>query len=65
MWTDAAEEAMQYLVTYLHRLQGPLLRQVQEDLTCLFDYAKQQGWPKQQLTFLKAFLADYGIAPKD
>jgi hypothetical protein len=62
---EAADEAMQYIVTYLQRLKGPSLDRVQEDMDCLIDYAKQQGWPKQQLTFLKAFLADYGIAPKD
>jgi hypothetical protein len=62
---EAADEAMQYIVTYLQRLKGPALDRVQEDMDCLNDFAKQQGWPKQQLTFLKAFLADYGIAPKD
>jgi hypothetical protein len=56
---DAAEEAMHYVVTYLHRLKGPLLRQVQEDLSCLLDYAKQQGWPKQQQTFLKSFVSEF------
>lgn len=59
---DAADEAMQYLVTYLMRLEGPALARVKEDMDCLVSYAKQQGWPKQQLTFLKAFLADYGLA---
>jgi hypothetical protein len=58
---DAADEAMQYLVTYLLRLKGPALSRLKEDMDCLLDYAKQQGWPKQQQTFLKAFLADYGI----
>jgi len=61
---EAAEEAMEYLVTYLQRLHGPALRRVQEDMACLLDYAKQQGWPKQQQTFLKSFLADYGIMEK-
>jgi hypothetical protein len=61
---DAADEATNYLVTYLQRLKGPALERVQEDMDCLIAYAKQQGWPKQQLTFLKAFLADYGIDPK-
>jgi hypothetical protein len=58
---SAADEAMQYIVTYLQRLKGAALDRVQEDMECLIDYAKQEGWPKQQLTFLKAFLADYGI----
>ena len=62
---DAADEAMQYIVTYLVRLQGPALARLQEDLDCLVAYAKQQGWPKQQLTFLKAFLADYGIGANE
>src|SRR5262249_34803629 len=31
----AADEAMQYVATYLHRLKGPLLRQMREDLSCL------------------------------
>jgi len=58
---EAADEAMQYLVTYLHRLKGPHLAGVLEDIDCLLAYAKKQGWPKQQQTFLKSFLADYGI----
>jgi hypothetical protein len=62
---DAADEAMQYLVTYLMRLKGPALDRIREDMDCLLGYAKQAGWPRQQLTFLKSFLADYGIAPKD
>jgi hypothetical protein len=61
---EAADEAMQYLVTYLQRLKDPALGRVQEDMECLLDYAKQQGWPKQQQKFLKSFLADYGIAEK-
>jgi hypothetical protein len=61
---DAADEAMQYLVTYLLRLKGPALAKMREDMQCLLDYAKQQGWPKQQQTFLKSFLADYGILEK-
>jgi hypothetical protein len=55
----AAEEAMQYLVTYLHRLSGPELQRVREDVECLSTYARQQGWPKQQMRFLKDFLNDY------
>ena len=58
---DAAEEAMQYLAAYLHRLEGPLLQRVREDIECLLDYARSQRWPKAQVEFLKAFLADYGV----
>jgi hypothetical protein len=61
---DAADEAMQYLVTYLHRLQGSVLERVREDMTHLLTYAKQQAWPKEQQTFLKSFLTDYGMGPK-
>jgi hypothetical protein len=58
---EAADEALEYIVTYLHRLNGPPLKQLQEDLACLLDFAKQQGWPKQQQTFIKSFLKDYAI----
>jgi hypothetical protein len=61
----AADEAVQYVVTYLQRLKGPALERIEEDMDCLIDFAKQQDWPEQQLTFLKAFLADYGIASKE
>jgi hypothetical protein len=62
---EAANEAMEYVLTYLQRLKGPTLERVREDIGCLLDFAKQQGWPKQQQVFLKSFLSDYGIGPKD
>jgi hypothetical protein len=62
---EASNEAMEYILTYLQRLKSPLLDRVQEDIGCLLDFAKQQGWPKQQQVFLKSFLSDYGIGPKD
>jgi hypothetical protein len=52
---------MQYLATYLHRLTGPQLGRVREDIECLLGYARAQHWPKAQVEFLKAFLADYGV----
>ena len=58
---DAANEAMEYIVTYLQRIGGPQLQQLREDLEVLTSYARQQGWPKQQMRFLKEFLSDYGI----
>jgi hypothetical protein len=61
---DAADEAMQYLATYLLRLKGPAIERIQEDMDCLLDFAKQQGWPKQQQAFLQSFLTDYGLAPQ-
>jgi hypothetical protein len=59
---SAAEEALEYLATYLQRLEGARLQKVREDLECLTAYARSQQWPKQQVRFLKAFLEDYGIA---
>src|SRR4051812_39561951 len=61
---DAADEAMNYLVTYLHRLKGPVLARIREDMGCLIEFAKQQGWPREQQVFLKSFLTDHGIGPK-
>jgi len=52
---------MEYIVTYLQRMSGPQLQQLREDLEVLTSYARQQGWPKQQMRFLKEFLSDYGI----
>jgi hypothetical protein len=57
----AADEALQYLATYLQRLSGPQLQQVREDLACLTSYAKQEKWPKQEVRFLKEFLSEFGI----
>jgi hypothetical protein len=57
----AGEEALQYLITYLQRLSGPQLARVKEDLATLVDFARQDGWPKQDVHFLKTFLADFGV----
>jgi hypothetical protein len=56
-----AEEAMNYLVTYLQRLKGDDLRRVKEDMATLAAFAKSEGWPKQQVRFLQDFLKDNGI----
>lgn len=56
----AADEALQYLATYLQRLQGPELKRIQEDLDCLLTFAGQEKWPKEELEFLRTFLQDYG-----
>jgi hypothetical protein len=58
---SAAEEALEYLATYLQRLEGPRLQKVREDLECLAAYARSQQWPKEQVRFLRTFLDDYGI----
>ena len=36
----AADEALQYIATYLQRLQGPELKRIREDMECLLDYAR-------------------------
>ena|SRR5579883_2077805 len=58
---DAADEALEYLATYLQRLEGDALRRAREDLLTLAGYARQQGWPKQHVRFLKEFLEHYGV----
>ena len=56
-----AEEAMNYLVTYLQRLQGENLRRVKEDMATLAAFARSEQWPKQQVRFLQDFLRENGI----
>jgi|SRR5579883_746355 len=56
-----AEEAMNYLITYLQRLGGNELRRVQEDMHTLVGFAKAEKWPKQQVRFLQEFLKENGI----
>jgi hypothetical protein len=56
-----AEEAMNYLATYLQRLKGDDLRRVKEDMATLAAFAKTDGWPKQQVRFLQEFLKENGI----
>lgn len=57
----AADEALQYMATYLQRLQGAELKRVQEDIECLLSYARQEKWPQEEVEFLKSFLRDYGV----
>jgi len=56
-----ADEAMNYLVTYLQRLTGADLQRVREDMHTLAGLAKAEKWPKQQVRFLQEFLKDNGI----
>jgi hypothetical protein len=58
----AGEEALQYLVTYLQRLSGPQLDRVREDLAVLLEFARKDGWPKEDLYFLKTFLTTFTSA---
>ena len=57
----AADEAVEYLATYLQRLTGPDLARLREDLACLLRFARQEKWPKAQVQFVKTFLEEYGI----
>ena len=57
----AANEALNYLATYLQRLDGPDLKRIREDMDCLISYARQQEWQKQLVQALQAFLADCGV----
>ena len=56
-----ADEAMNYLVTYLQRLTGADLRRAREDMATLAGFAKAEKWPKQQVRFLQDFLKENGI----
>jgi hypothetical protein len=56
----AGGEALEYLATYLQRLDGPALQRAREDMAALAGYARDQKWPKQQVHFLKNFLDAYG-----
>lgn len=57
----AANEALNYLATYLQRLEGPDRKRIREDMACLADFARQEKWPEEELTFLKDFLDDFGV----
>ncbi|MFO0968797.1 MAG: hypothetical protein U0793_24850 [Gemmataceae bacterium] len=57
----AADEALQYVAGYLQRLSPADLKRVQEDMETLIAFARQEGWPKEEVQFLQNFLRDYGI----
>jgi hypothetical protein len=56
-----AEEAMNYVVTYLQRLGGDELRRVREDMATLAGFARSEKWPRQQVRFLQDFLEENAI----
>ena len=56
-----AEEAMNYLVGYLQRLEGENFRRAKEDMVTLAGFARSEEWPKQQVRFLQEFLKENGI----
>ena len=57
----AADEALNYLASYLQQLQGSDLQRVREDLEVLTAYARDQDWPREGVRFLETFLTDYGV----
>ena len=57
----AADEALNYMATYLQRLQGSELKRVREDIDCLLEFAKQEKWPQEETQFFRTFLQDYGV----
>ncbi len=61
----AADEALQYIATYLQRLQGPELRRMREDVETLLHFARQEQWPVEEMQFLQSFLHDYGVGGDD
>ena len=64
MCEDAGGEALEYLASYLQRLDGPWFERVREDVACLVTYARQQKWPKAAVRFLQTFLESFGVAAK-
>jgi hypothetical protein len=61
----AADEALQYIATYVQRLDGPLLARVQEDLRCLAAFAREEEWPKQLVRLVKSFLDVCGVGEQE
>ncbi|HZZ77294.1 MAG TPA: hypothetical protein VFE62_02180 [Gemmataceae bacterium] len=56
-----ANEALNYVATYLQRLQGADLKRIREDMDCLLAFGKQEGWPKEEMQFLQEFLKEFGV----
>ncbi|MBM3993176.1 MAG: hypothetical protein FJ303_03325 [Planctomycetes bacterium] len=58
----AASEALNYMATYLQRLHGSDLKRIREDMDALLAFAKQEGWPKEEMQFLQDFLKEFGVS---
>lgn len=61
----AADEALQYIATYLQRLEGAELRRIREDIETLLAFARQEKWPAEETQFLQSFLHDFGVGGDD
>ena len=62
---DAASEALEYLASYLQRLEGAELRRVREDLQVLSALAREENWPKAMAQFLRGFLSSFGVGKEE
>src|SRR5207253_10888911 len=51
----AADEAVQYLATYLQRLSGDELDKLKEDLKRLVEHARRQKWSPDQQQLIQDF----------
>ena len=58
---DAADEAVQFLMSYFQRLRGADLKRLREDLETLISFARQEKWGAEEIEFLQGFLDDYGV----
>jgi len=56
-----ADEAVQYLATYLQRLSGDHLDHLRKDLKRLAEYARREKWSTDQQKLIEDFLQHYGI----
>jgi len=57
----AANEAVEFLATYLQRLSGEELQRLESDLDRLTDHARRHNWSKDQLDFIQNFISQFGI----
>jgi hypothetical protein len=60
----AADEAVQFIMGYLQRLQGAELKRVRGDIECMLTFARQEEWPTEEMEFLRGFLSDYEVGGK-
>lgn len=56
----AGAEALEHVGAYLRRLSGKELERVNNDLAALADFARQQGWGKEEVELFTNFLNDFG-----
>ncbi len=61
----AAEEAINYLCSYLQRLQGPALDRVREDMDVLARFGREERWPRDLVAVVSGFLEGCGVGVED